>query len=636
MQGRKGISAQVQVLYSNTMMVAALMTAAAAAALAPGSPRYFASCVKGIEPILATELASSAIGATSVEEGHLGVHFTGPPDVGMRAVLWTRTALRVMELLASSEGIFTAENLYEMARDSVEWTELLAGPDQTISVQAVLGTQRAAERGRMRAGDWQCGACGSIVFASKTECFSCGASKPHSDEGGGSLTHSHFSALTVKNAVCDELRDRLGWRPSVDAEDADLPLFLYVHKGDASLYRLLSGGSSMHKRGYRTGAVHVAALRETLAAAMVLQAEYDPSVDILCDPMSGSGTIPIEAALIATNTAPGLLRAPPPLTRWPDSDPSLWAAASAEADAARLARAPLPIFGNDYHDGACALAERAAHAAGLASSLTLTQSDVCDYTPSAQPTLVVTNPPWDRRLEGGEEAWTALGGFLRRECRGANAWVLSGNKELTRHLRMKASSRRAIESAGSSLALIAYEVLKPKPEGAPRSDDDVLAASPAAAAAPAAEATPVAAGVEAPKNVADDGIDDASYSEPGQRSPAAAVGIRPAIDLPTESTARGTAAHHVATTATVDEVPDEQAISAMTVAQLKVALRARGLPVSGLKAALVTRLMEANDGMGTRAKVSTQPGSIKPGVFLADGSNKGADELAEVFSSLYK
>ena len=94
-------------------------------------------------------------------------------------------------------------------------------------------------------------------------------------------------------------------------------------------------GLEVHKRGYRTGAVHVAALRETLAAGMLLRAGYDAQNDVLCDPMTGSGTIAIEAALIGTNSAPGLLRSPPALTRWPDIDPRVWLDATGRAVQAR-------------------------------------------------------------------------------------------------------------------------------------------------------------------------------------------------------------------------------------------------------------------------------------------------------------
>jgi 23S rRNA G2445 N2-methylase RlmL len=121
------------------------------------------------------------------------------------------------------------------------------------------------------------------------------------------LTHSHFCSLTVKNAVVDQFRDKFGSRPDVDLSEPDLPLTLYLHRGTATLYRVWSGEASLHKRGYRT-VIHKAALRETTAAALVLMSGWDCSRETLCDPMCGSGTIAIEAALIAAGVAPGLIR----------------------------------------------------------------------------------------------------------------------------------------------------------------------------------------------------------------------------------------------------------------------------------------------------------------------------------------
>ena len=220
---------------------------------------YFATCVKGLEPVLANELQGPLVGALGVREGHLGVHFEGGDAVGARAVLWLRSALRVMELLETEEDVTNQESLYAMTR-RVAWADLFESSESTISVQAVLSGPRPKDGSVMRAGDWVCGSCGALVFASKFECFRCKAAKPDEGKGGGGLTHSHFTALTVKNAACDAARDAHGWRPSVNTEDADLPLLLHTHRGTASLYRLLSGAASMHKRGYRDK-MHAASLK---------------------------------------------------------------------------------------------------------------------------------------------------------------------------------------------------------------------------------------------------------------------------------------------------------------------------------------------------------------------------------------
>ena len=134
--------------------------------------QYFASCGGGLESVLAAELASPNIAASSIEPGRLGVSFTGDSAIGARAVLWSRSALRVMELINQEDNVHTAEHLYEFARHSADWSDFIDNSDMTLSVQSVLGTQRAAQGGRMRPGDWQCGECGATYAKKGVRCRS--------------------------------------------------------------------------------------------------------------------------------------------------------------------------------------------------------------------------------------------------------------------------------------------------------------------------------------------------------------------------------------------------------------------------------------------------------------------------------
>ena len=578
-----------------------LLLSTAASAI---TTNYFASTVSGLEAVLARELSSSRIGATNVREGRLGVSFSGDATVGARAVLWSRSALKVMELLSRGEGVDSPDDLYAFSREAVpRWDELLGSRDATISVQAVLGADRALQNGRARPHDWHCPSCRALVFASKDECYRCGEPKPrelrYDDAPQSGLTNTHYSALTVKNAVVDATREEHGWRPNVDAEDADLPLFLHVHRGDASLYRVLSGAASMHKRGYRTGsAVHVAALRETLAAGMLLHAGYNPESDVLCDPMAGSGTIPIEAALIATDTAPGSLRPPPALTRWPDSDgAALWRDVMAEARELRRPHAPLPILANDWHGGAVSLAHRGAQSAGVEESITFSESSAAAFAPSDQPNLIVTNPPWDGRLEGGADSWAELRSFLKTQCGGSRAWVLSGNKELTQGLRMKASSKLRIENAGTSLAFLEYDVLKPRGAAA----EEVVDVPPA----------PLEEEVE-------------EKEEEPPVTPPPAPGAAAAV-------------------AGTDEEAED--LNGLTVPALKELCREKGLLVGGRKAELILRLTtelpksKAATAKKVKAAVvrrsSSSSGSeTEGGLTMADGTGSDMESLfADLYSS---
>ena len=230
--------------------------------------RYFASTARGCEPYLADELAS--LGASHVEIGRSGVHFDGDTRVGYAALIQCRTATKVLEVLAWRNGVETAADLYNLGRD-VPWPELM-DVEGTLRVDATLT--------------------GGVSQA---------------------LAHSHFSSLTLKNAVVDSFRgeNQLGRRPSVAKDDCDVPLHLFLDRDRCTLYRSLSS-ESLHKRGYRARTSHRAALRPTVAAAMLYGARWPQRSmrgEALCDPMCGSGTFLIEAALMARQIAPGLQRA---------------------------------------------------------------------------------------------------------------------------------------------------------------------------------------------------------------------------------------------------------------------------------------------------------------------------------------
>jgi putative N6-adenine-specific DNA methylase len=239
--------------------------------------------------------------------------------------------------------------------------------------------------------------------------------------------------------------------------------------------------------------------------------------------MCGSGTLLIEAALMATNTAPGLFRRWWPFMQWPDWDRGAWEAAVGAAQAAtRNTRCRLQ--GNDLHPGSLALAHRDAEASGMARGITLRQGGCADWQLEAPPQLVVTNPPWGQRLQGtrrggeggseggqagqggwsdsdddffGEEpgmpleqSWKDLSTFLKRQCVGAQAYVLCGSADASQHLRLRATRRKALAIGGTDCRLLQYEIRGPRDAGAgagPRGGGS--SAGPAAAAGAAVVAT---------------------------------------------------------------------------------------------------------------------------------------------------
>jgi len=389
---------------------------------------YFATTVTGLEPVLKNELLNCNIGATGVVEGKCGVYFKGNMTTVLSSIMWSRTALRVMEKIVEGDSIEHRDDLYSLV-SSVDWSAFI-GNGATIKVDTTIG---------------------STVK---------------------DLSHTHFTSLTVKNAIVDQFMDRYGSRPNVDTVDPDVSFLLYIHRGKATLYRIWSGEFSMHKRGYRQE-VHKAALRETTAAALLQISEWNPKVQSICDPMCGSGTIAIEAAMLAANTAPGLLRyghsqddskASPRAIYWPDSTPSVWDNIWEKANQVDLRKQPnelksLPrISANDRHRGAIELAVRAAGNAGVHRMIDFSCRDISDYQPKSPADIVVTNPPWDMRLEGAGESWHKLGNFAREHLDGKTVWALSGNSEITRELRLKTSLRVPLSAAAVDLRFLKYEI----------------------------------------------------------------------------------------------------------------------------------------------------------------------------------
>ncbi len=281
------------------------------------------------------------------------------------------------------------------------------------------------------------------------------------------LSHSHFSALEVKNALVDWQRQHWGERSSVDLEDPDLALHLHLG-GEGAILSLDGSGGSLHRRGYRA-AMGLAPLKENLAAGLVALTGWDGSVP-LADPLCGSGTLLIEAACQALGRAPGLGRSFG-FERWPDFDPLLWqqerqVALALDRSALRPAsladgRPLAPIVGLDQDQAVLEQAKNNCQAAGMAAAIELQRGDCRDFQPPQGPGILVCNPPYGERLgqrDQLEVLYADLGAMVKERCSGWTLWLLSGNSELTGALRMKASRRIPINNGGIDCRWLKYEL----------------------------------------------------------------------------------------------------------------------------------------------------------------------------------
>ena len=385
--------------------------------------RFFATCAKGTEGALRRELGALRLHGVRGDRG--GVAFEGTLEAGMRACLHSRTAMRVL-LELSRFPAESADALYEGAR-AVDWSPWL-DVRTTLAVEATVSST--------------------------------------------TITHSGFAALKVKDAVVDQLRDKLGARPDVDAKDPDVRIVLHLARGEAALSLDLAG-APLHRRGYR-GATTEAPLKETLAAAILLLGGVDPELPFV-DPMAGSGTLPIEHALRARRIAPGLGRAFG-FQRWlayRGGPQSAWDRMKEEARAAVLPRAPAPILARDGHPKSMVAMRRNAELAGVVTDLRLEQADARDLEPFAEGGTIVTNPPYGERMGGGAEGADAselrvtekkLAGFYRglaemlAKHHGWTAVILSGNALLPRAIRLRAEVDHRLWNGPLEVHLLKYRI----------------------------------------------------------------------------------------------------------------------------------------------------------------------------------
>ena len=388
--------------------------------------KFFASCGKGLEYLLADEL--QAIGCTRATATVAGVNVEGTLVDAQRAVMWSRLASRVLWPLA--EFYCDDEDTLYRSIVAMPWATHLA-PGRTLAVDARIS--------------------------------------------GGVITHERYAAQRVKDAVVDSLRAETGARPDVDLEAPDLLLNLVLRKGRAVLSVDLGGGA-LHRRGWRR-AQGDAPLKETLAAAVLMRghwAQVHAEGGALLDPMCGSGTLLIEGASMAAGIAPGLRHGPRPPSRWSGVDASAWEALHADAlERERSGRAALrPVFsGSDIDPAALRAARTNAEAAGFADVIAFEERQVAALRPMTQVRgLVACNPPYDARMVADGQLYRGLGDALRRIAPYWRASLLCGNAELARATGLRPQKVYQVFNGALECALLVADPVQPplRAESTPR------------------------------------------------------------------------------------------------------------------------------------------------------------------------
>jgi putative N6-adenine-specific DNA methylase len=401
--------------------------------------KYFAVSARGIESVTAAEL--ERLGGLEVRPVSGGVHFEGDMRLLYRAGLWLRTASRILRPLRE----FAAQNaamLYSQAR-RVRWEDYL-DPSKTLAVHATIeGAASRAEKAKAQSPERR-GGPPRRSFARRP-----------APEG---LDHTMFAALKIKDAIVDRLRREQGARPNVDKERPDVLVHAHFARGRCTL-SLDATGPSLHERGYRTKTTS-APLKETLAAAIVELTGWDGRVPFF-DPMCGSGTLVIEAAMKALQMAPGLARPTFGFQRWPEFDGKAWQEVVAEAREKQLAAPPSEFIATDRDSAAVDAARENARQAGVDKFI---RFDVQQFgamqPPTLEPGFLVTNPPYGARL--GEESelqalYQEMSGVLQTRYGGWQVFIMAGNLGLARHITLPATQKIKLNNGPLEFRLLKFE-----------------------------------------------------------------------------------------------------------------------------------------------------------------------------------
>jgi putative N6-adenine-specific DNA methylase len=371
--------------------------------------KIVAKTLYGLEKVLAEELVT--LGAGEIHALNRAVSFSGDKELLYRANYCLRTALSLLVHVAGFR-IRTAKDLYN-AGYKIEWDRFLDTGD-TFSVVPVINSK---------------------IF-----------------------THTSYPALVLKDAVADYFKNRTGRRPSVNSADPGIIINLHI-SNDSVTVSLDSSAIPLYRRGYRQKQTQ-APLNEILAAGIILLSGWDAGTS-LTDPMCGSGTIPIEAGLIACRVPPGKFREFFGFQRWKDYDPELFRSVKLKSEG-EIRLSPVRICGSDISGKVVEQAKANVSAAGLENSVLLDVADFRDLEPNDENGFIFINPPYGQRLqpERLEELYGMIGTTLKHNFHGNTVWIITSGKDLINKIGLKHGERHTLFNGPIECTLLKYEMYR--------------------------------------------------------------------------------------------------------------------------------------------------------------------------------
>ena len=369
-----------------------------------------AKTFQGLEEVLAAEL--TALGANDIQIGRRMVSFSGDKEMMYKANFCLRTAIRILKPIKH----FTAQDadeVYEQIK-AIHWEDYLS-VDNSFAIDAV-------------------------VFSEE-------------------FRHSKFVSYRIKDAIADYFREKTGKRPNVRINKPDVLLNIHIAENNCTL-SLDSSGESLHRRGYRQEAVE-APLNEVLAAGMILMTGWHGECDLI-DPMCGSGTIPIEAALIARNIAPGVFRKEFAFEKWPDFDRDLFD--EIYNDDSQEREFTHKIYGYDNNPKANTIAMHNIKAAGVSKDVVLKLQPFQQFEQPKEKSIIITNPPYGERISSNDllGLYEMIGERLKHAFTGNTAWILSYRDECFDKIGLKATKRIPLLNGALDCEFRQYEIFDGK------------------------------------------------------------------------------------------------------------------------------------------------------------------------------
>lgn len=364
----------------------------------------------GLEPVLAKELTQ--LGANEVQIGRRMVSFMGDKEMMYRANFQLHTAIRILKPIKHFKAL-SADDVYREVQ-KIDWSEYI-GLDKTFAVD-------------------------SVVFSEE-------------------FRHSKFVAYKVKDAIVDQFREKTGKRPNISVANPDIRLNIHIAEDKCTL-SLDSSGESLHRRGYRQESVE-APLNEVLAAGMILMTGWQGETDFI-DPMCGSGTLLVEAALIAHNMAPGLFRKEYAFEKWPDFDSDLFDRIYNDESSER--EFTHHIYGYDVDIKAVNTARLNVRAAGLLNDITVEEADFKNFTQPKEKSIIVTNPPYGERISTPDLLGTykMIGERLKHQFLNNDAWILSYREECFDQIGLKPSIKIPVYNGSLECEFRKYQIFDGK------------------------------------------------------------------------------------------------------------------------------------------------------------------------------